>query len=195
MGKAEKTRQFIIEQVAPIFNKKGYAGTSLSDLTEATGLTKGSIYGNFHDKEEVAIASFDYNLQNLNSTMWQGVPYETHSADKLLKFLENARTNAQAVFDNGGCPILNTATESDDGNLKLKGKAINALERWKTKLMEVIQEGIIKEELKPINAEQFAVKIVTVVEGTNVLAKTTGNHKYLHYNVDGLIEDIRNIIR
>ena len=59
MSKAEKTRQFIIEKTAPIFNKKGFAGTSLSDMTEATGLTKGSIYGNFADKDEVAMAAFD----------------------------------------------------------------------------------------------------------------------------------------
>ena len=194
MGKAEKTRQFIIEQVAPIFNKKGYAGTSLSDLTEATGLTKGSIYGNFHDKEEVAIAAFEYNLQNLNTTMWQGVPYEINAVDKLLKFLENARVNAQKVFDNGGCPILNTATENDDGNPNLKLKAVIALENWKNKLQGVIEEGIAKGELKPINAEQLAVKIVTVIEGTNVLAKTTGIQKYLHFNVDGLIEDIERIV-
>lgn len=194
MGKAEKTRQFIIEQVAPIFNKKGYAGTSMSDLTEVTGLTKGSIYGNFHDKEEVAIAAFEHNLQNLNTTMWQGVPYETNAVDKLLKFLENARVNAQKVFDNGGCPILNTATENDDGNPNLKIKAVMALENWKNKLQGVIEEGINKKEIKPINAEQLAVKIVTVIEGTNVLAKTTGNERYLHYNVDGLIEDIERII-
>ena len=45
--RSEKTRQFIIETTASLFNKKGYAGTSMSDLTEATKLTKGSIYGNF----------------------------------------------------------------------------------------------------------------------------------------------------
>ena len=39
MNKAEKTRQFIVEKTAPIFNMKGDAGTSLSDMTEATGLT------------------------------------------------------------------------------------------------------------------------------------------------------------
>ena len=62
-------------------------------------------------------------------------------------------------------------------------------------MQEVIEEGINKGELKPINAEQLAVKIVTVIEGTNVLAKTTGKEKYLHYNLDGLEEDIRNILR
>lgn len=43
MTKAEKTRNFIVEKTAPIFNMKGYAGTSLNDITAATGLTKGSI--------------------------------------------------------------------------------------------------------------------------------------------------------
>ena len=61
MNKAERTRQYIIEKTAPIFNKKGYAGTSLSDMTGATGLTKGSIYGNFNDKDEVALAAFDHS--------------------------------------------------------------------------------------------------------------------------------------
>jgi len=61
MTKAESTRLFIIERIAPVFNKKGYHGTSLADITEATGLTKGSIYGNFANKEEVAIAVYEYN--------------------------------------------------------------------------------------------------------------------------------------
>ena len=65
MSKAERTRQFIIEKTAPIFNEKGYAGTSINDLTEATGLTKGSIYGNFENKDEVALAAFDYNFERV----------------------------------------------------------------------------------------------------------------------------------
>jgi AcrR family transcriptional regulator len=40
MSKAEKTKQFIIEKTATLFNTKGYISTSLSDITQATGLTK-----------------------------------------------------------------------------------------------------------------------------------------------------------
>ena len=67
MTKAERTRQFIIETTAPIFNSKGYEGTSISDITAATGLTKGSVYGNFKDKNELAAAVFDYNLEKIRS--------------------------------------------------------------------------------------------------------------------------------
>ena len=47
ISKSDRTKQFIVEKTAPVFNEKGYAGTSLTDLTNATRLTKGSIYGNF----------------------------------------------------------------------------------------------------------------------------------------------------
>ncbi len=69
MSKAERTRQFIVEKTAPLFNAKGYAGTSLSDMTDATGLTKGSIYGNFANKDEVALAVFDHNWGRVQSLL------------------------------------------------------------------------------------------------------------------------------
>ena len=64
MSKAEKTRAFIIEKSAPVFNIKGYAGTSLNDLMLATGLTKGSIYGNFKDKDDVALSVYRYSVRD-----------------------------------------------------------------------------------------------------------------------------------
>ena len=60
--KSDRTKQFILEKVAPVFNKNGYVGTSMSDVTEATALTKGAIYGNFKNKEELAYYSFYYNV-------------------------------------------------------------------------------------------------------------------------------------
>ena len=54
MGNAASTRELIIDKSIPIFNTKGYYATSLSDITQATGITKGAIYGNFKNKDEVA---------------------------------------------------------------------------------------------------------------------------------------------
>ena len=60
--KAERTRQFIIEASAPIINKKGVAGTSLTDIMEATKLAKGGIYGNFENKEEICKEIFQEEI-------------------------------------------------------------------------------------------------------------------------------------
>src|SRR5436190_4666477 len=45
--KGELTRRRIVERAAPVFNQRGYAGTSLSELVAATGLEKGGIYNHF----------------------------------------------------------------------------------------------------------------------------------------------------
>ena len=82
--KAERTTAYIIETVAPIFNRHGYIGTSMSDLTEATGLTKGAIYGNFENKEALALSAFEHNrnilLQTIDNKLDIGI--EIHSLSR-----------------------------------------------------------------------------------------------------------------
>ena len=65
MGKAEETRQTIIEKAAVIFNKNGYQRTTMSTLTKALGLTKGAIYGHFADKDELAVEAFRYSVRKI----------------------------------------------------------------------------------------------------------------------------------
>ena len=62
MRNPEITRQLIIDKSMGLFNIKGYQATSISDITQATGITKGAIYANFNNKEEVAIAAFESAL-------------------------------------------------------------------------------------------------------------------------------------
>jgi len=120
-NKSEKTKQFIIETVAPIFNKKGYVGTSLSDITEATGLTKGSIYGNFKDKNEVAVEAFKYNLSMSSYGFFVEIMESNLTPlNKLREFLSGFEKGYERVIAMGGCPILNTAADTDDTNPQLK---------------------------------------------------------------------------
>src|SRR6218665_1471974 len=131
MTKAEKTRQFIIEQTAPIFNQKGYAGTSLQDITNATGLTKGSIYGNFGGKDEVALAVFDYNLKKVTDIFESEKSSCKTSREKLMVYVKVYSDFQNFGFPMGGCPMQNTAIEADDTYPALKKKALNAILSWK----------------------------------------------------------------
>src|SRR3984885_6193510 len=60
MTKGESTRQWIIEQAAPLFNQRGFEGCSMQDVLEATGLEKGGVYRHFESKEELAAEVFRY---------------------------------------------------------------------------------------------------------------------------------------
>ena len=65
-SKAERTSQYILETVEPVFNRLGYASTSMAEITKVTGLTKGAVYGNFENKEELALSAFDYNIKRIS---------------------------------------------------------------------------------------------------------------------------------
>ncbi len=174
LSKAERTKRFIITTTAGIFNKKGYAGTSLSDLTEATGLTKGSIYGNFENKEEVALAVFDYNYGQLNKELTRQIQKEDTYHDKLMVYTRFYHHFMETYFNEGGCPILNTAIEADDTNHLLKEKAAKAVLKWKNSIIDLIKGGIETGEFKPgVDHSQIALSIIALIEGGIMIAKVT----------------------
>ena len=186
MSKAEKTKQHIIEKTATLFNTKGYISTSLSDITQVTGLTKGSIYGNFENKDEVAIEVYKYNAGLLGKTLNRSFGEEfLTSLDKLHALVDFYRKNWTFVFANGGCPLMNAATEADDSFPALKTLVKRSFKQWITKISAAILEGQEKGEIDTnINAEQYASLFIMLIEGGILLSKTMGDQSFLNHALD-----------
>lgn len=175
MVRNEQTRTFIIERTAPLFNTKGYAGTSLSDISNATKLTKGSVYGNFVNKDEVALAVFDYNLNKVTSILATEANKHASAKDKLLAYGEVYANYDSYPFPYGGCPILNTAIEADDTHPELRKKTAMAINNWKKNIINIIEKGIASKEFaEGTDAEQTALTIIALLEGSLMIAKATG---------------------
>ena len=173
-SKGERTRQFIIEKTAPIFNVKGYSGTFLSDLTEATGLTKGAIYCNFENKDDVALAAFDYNFGRVTEYVATRIRAQENSIDRLLVYPRIYRDFLKIPLLQAGCPILNTSTEADDTHPKLKAKSNDALQFWKKSLENQVKRGIERKEIKADPApSEVAVLIMSIIEGAIMQAKVS----------------------
>lgn len=192
MTKAERTRQFIIEKTAPLFNAKGYAGTSINDLMAATGLTKGSIYGNFENKDEVALAAFDHNFATINAYLRQKMEGRPRMVDKLLVYPQVYRHFLTLPFLQAGCPILNTGTEADDTHPLLRKKAVDALRLWRTAIIKHIEAGIKTNEIKAdTHAAEFAAVLMSLIEGAVLQAKVTGSPTILRLTMDYLEKMIK----
>ncbi|MCC3158430.1 TetR/AcrR family transcriptional regulator [Hymenobacter sp. 15J16-1T3B] len=177
MTKAERTRQFIIEQTAPIFNKQGYAGTTLSDLTTSTGLTKGAIYGNFENKEEVALAAFDYNLQLVQQGLQPGLDSSVSVLERLRALPRFYRQTYPKLQCMGGCPVLNAAVEVDDAPpAALQQRVQQSVRRWQESIVGLIQEGQqIGEIPAAVDAPRYATLFIALVEGSMTVARATAN--------------------
>ncbi|MBU1172049.1 MAG: TetR/AcrR family transcriptional regulator [Proteobacteria bacterium] len=185
LNKAEMTKQFIIEKSAPIFNKKGIAGTSLSDLTKATGLTKGSIYGNFKDKDDVAVCVFQYNVDNLISYLNRAMDKKKTCVGKLLAFPESYKRLYRHMITFGGCPIMNTAIEADDTHKPLSQMTKDVISHIKNDITGLLDKGKRLGEIKEsIDTLKTADIIISLIEGGLFLSKLTGEKNYLMHSLE-----------
>lgn len=196
--RSERTRQLIIDAAAPIFNKKGYAGTSMSDLTTATGLTKGSIYGNFKDKDDVAAHAFQHNIDLIFDFFSKELEAAGSTMDKLLAYPRGFRKVYRMILSYGGCPILNTAVEADDTHAVLRKMAVDVLAKWKKSIIFLIDMGKSERVIDAAtDAHKAAEILIALMEGGSVLSKVTGEESYMLNAIDTaekMIADMRKIV-
>ncbi len=178
--KAERTTAYIIETVAPIFNKFGYVGTSMSDLTEATGLTKGAIYGNFENKEALALAAFKHNRELLLDTIDAKLNIEANAMDKIFSLLNFYRQYDVFTLPFGGCPVLNVGVDAQHNNGLLAAAVKETIKEIEGKIALVLENGQNNRELRlPVPPLQFAKQLYTMLQGAVAMASMTRDRKYL----------------
>src|SRR5713101_3843137 len=171
MRKGEQTRQEIIRKAAPIFNQRGYDGAALSDLMKATGLEKGGIYRHFDSKQQLAAEAFDYAWNLVLDTRFEGTQTISNTVDRLKQIVRNF-WDRRAGLVPGGCPLLNTAIDSDDGNPQLREKARRALGSWLDRLESIIEQGRRRGEIRSdIDSSEVATLIVSTLEGTLMVSR------------------------
>ncbi|MEC4815269.1 MAG: TetR/AcrR family transcriptional regulator, partial [Scytonema sp. PMC 1069.18] len=114
MSKGNETKEKILQQAAELFNQQGYAGASISDIMRVTGLQKGGIYNHFKSKDDLALQAFDFAIAQFKQSYADVLRNKQHAIERLQAIIDVFRSNINDPIIKGGCPILNTAIESDD---------------------------------------------------------------------------------
>jgi len=171
MRKGEQTRREIIRKAAPLFNQRGYEGAALSDLMRATGLEKGGIYRHFKNKQQLAAEAFDYAWKLAIDTRFKGTENIPNTVDRLKRLVRNFWERRSGLVP-GGCPLLNTAIDADDGNPQLRRKARRALNSWLGCLRSIIEEGRRRGEIRgDVDSSELATLIVSTLEGSLMVSR------------------------
>jgi TetR/AcrR family transcriptional regulator, transcriptional repressor for nem operon len=166
-SKGDLTRQHIIEKSLQLFSVHGYFHTSIDGIVKATGLTKGGLYGHFHNKQEIWYAVYDECVRVWKSIVFQGVRDIPDPLARLEKVIENNLKNylGAGIFA-GGCFLCNSLVElagqaPDMSAFVLKGfqNFARLLQRW---LQEAEAQGLLKAGL---NHDEIAHFVVTSLNG------------------------------
>ena len=194
MTKGEQTRQRIIARAAPVFNVHGFAGTSMEQLTEAIGLQKGGIYNHFPSKQALALQAFDYAV-GLTAARFAAALVGKHSAvDRLLAIMGVLEHYVDTPTLAGGCPILNTAIESDDAYPALRERAQAAMTDWHKLIGSTVKAGVQRGELRPAADPRVVASVLTAgMEGALMLSKLYDDPIYMRRTADHLSAYIRSL--
>jgi TetR/AcrR family transcriptional regulator, transcriptional repressor for nem operon len=175
LTKAERTKQFILETAAPIFNQKGISGANIDDVLAAAKLTKGCLYGHFESKEDLALQVVDFMLDNNGKKMLSTISKGRTAKAKIFAYLDFYRDPLNTHLK-GGCPVFNVAVESDDNfpAIKEKGVIRHGQELFVSILNQGIADGEFSDKLDPA---VYAFKAVAAVEGAVVMCRSMNTAK------------------
>lgn len=191
MGKAEETKLFILDKVAPYFNRHGYHGTSMNDLTSLTGLTKGALYGNFKDKETLAIEAFHYNVQKLLSKIRLTLIGRDSGLDQIEAVLKFYSKYIMESKELGGCPVISVGTDSLFNNEILNIEVKKVIDQLKGNIQRMLERAIEKNEIQShINPQKESNIIYATIQGGVFSAFASGDHKILQDAIQSIRDRI-----
>lgn len=192
--KGERTRRTIVERAAPVFNTRGYFGTSMNELVRETELEKGGIYNHFASKEELAVASFEYSSGVVRERFEAALAENEGVLERLFAIIDVLGGMVDDPPVAGGCPVLNTAVESDDANPVLKEKARGAMDGWLRLVGSIVKEGVRSGELEADPRETASV-VVAALEGALMMSKLCDDPAHMRRAVGHLKEHLGSLAR
>ena len=194
MSKGEQTRQRIVARAANVFNVRGFAGTSMGDLIQATGLEKGGIYNHFPSKEALALAAFDYAVALIGQHYQKAIAGKERALDRLIAIMGVFQRHVENPMVPGGCPVLNTAVEADDTSPVLREHAQAAMTSWHKLIGRIIKAGVLSGELRPEADPYVVASIMTAtLEGALMLSRLYDDPTHLRRAVAHLISYLESL--
>ena len=161
---ANDTRQKMIERTAVLLAKKGLQGTSFSEVLEASGAPRGSLYHYFPGgKDELVLAAISLAGERASTVLdaMRGEP-----ADQVAQqFLMLWRTVLERSNFGAGCAVaaVTVAATSD----RLIGSAAGVFREWRTRLGEVLASGGVPAD----RSNALAAALISASEGAVILAR------------------------
>ncbi len=170
------TRQHIIAKAAPVFNQRGFAGCSMQDVMEATGLEKGGLYRHFASKEELAAEAFGYTLRQAIEARMGGLD-QVRGAIPSLRHVVHAFVQVPSPVT-GGCPLMNAAADADAGSPAIFALAQNGVAAWKATLCAILEEGIRAGEIREaVDPRRIANTVIALLEGALMISRLEGSRE------------------
>jgi TetR/AcrR family transcriptional repressor of nem operon len=186
--KGTRTRRNIIENSLQLFSVKGYYNTSVSDILDATGLTKGGLYGHFASKEDIWYAVYEEAMTIWKGIAFKGIRNDSDPIKRVEKFIENDMQDylGGGVFE-GGCFFLNMLVELSGQSESMSRQILRGFARLSSLLRSWLEEADQKGMLQAgLDFQEIANFIIISLNGAAALYISGRDRSILEHTIHQL---------
>lgn len=138
----------VLDKAINVFRKRGYHAASITELSRATGLTEGSLYKAFKDKEALFVSAFDRYCWWRQSELSAVLAPESQGAGKLRAALRYYVSSSTGLEGKMGCLIVGSTSSLEMFDARVATKVRQALHRSESALVSLVEQGIADGSLR-----------------------------------------------
>lgn len=170
----------VLQNVMVLFWEKGFAGTSMMDIQQKTGLKPGSLYDSFGDKQQLFLAAIDHYRNNIVRMRLDKLSQPGPARERIQIFFDDLIDFSIGDGKKLGCLMTNSAIERAMHDPETKHVVQDNLVEIADTFCETIQQGIDGEEFTPSEpAENIARFLTSTIQGLRVMAKSSTSEETL----------------
>jgi AcrR family transcriptional regulator len=166
----EERRAQILQAALTCFSRKGYHQTTMDDIVEEAGLSKGGVYWHFGSKKELFLALFEPFLDATEQIMLTALDTGNSARDKLEATLELSSTLSTSDEFQEIMPLMIDVWAQNWRDPEVNDVATGMYHRLLGPFVQLIEEGIASGEFKPVDARAMAGIIFGLYDGLAVQA-------------------------
>ncbi len=183
-------RTTVLTDAMKVFWRKGYNGASISDLTEATGLQRGSIYAEFKSKRGLFEQSLEHYFADLKERRFSLLEGKKPPIEKLRKFFGDILDD-HCDKQQAGCLLVNTLLELPPDDQDIIAKVSAMFKELQILIENVLSEAKIKKQIRTdINIQSLAKHLIIFLYGLRVYSKTKTSRAEREHVINSLISSI-----
>lgn len=165
-----------LETAMRVFWRKGYEPTTMSDLVEAIGINRASLYAAFGDKEALFLLVLDRYRQAFAKRPVMALTEIADPREAVATFLERTAEHLADERLPRGCLIANSILESPNGSERISRTVTSGIAGLEDAIYQVIQRGQREGRLEPgVDCRALARFYVGVAQGMALVAKVSAD--------------------
>jgi TetR/AcrR family transcriptional repressor of nem operon len=189
-------KERIVSESLKLFTLKGYLSTSINDVLQAAGASKGGLYNHFRSKEELFAAVLSKARKIWRERNLHGLAHIQSPVGRLLKLLENYRDRYLKDHENfpGGCIFVNLAVELADERPHLARELNEGFRRLKAMFKRLLEEAKERGEVRgDLSTDQATELLFSGMLGASLVYGVDKSEENLNRTINALMDFLRGL--